>query len=252
MTVLHHEIDGSPDAPPLILSGSLGTDLTMWEAQLALADQFRLIRIDQRGHGQSPMTVGPYSMGGLGRDVLDTMDHLGLDRASFCGLSIGGMIGMWLAAKAPERIERLVLICTAAYVPTASAYAERAATVRASGSTSSIADAVLQRWLTPPFAAAQPRARARLRTTLVNTAAEGYAGCCEAIAAMDLRDGLARIAAPTLVISGADDPALPVELQAEIAAAIPGARHEVVPAASHIAAVEQPQAINRLIREHLS
>jgi len=252
VTALHHAITGPEGAPVLLLGGSLGTDLGMWDGQLPLADGRRLVRFDTRGHGASPVPPGPYAIADLGRDMLELMDNLGLARASYCGLSLGGMIGMWLAANAPDRLDRLVLLCTAAWMPTAPVYAERAAAVRAAGSTEPVADAVLERWLTAPFDAAHPDIRARLRAMIVATPAEAYAGCCEAIAVMDPRRDLARIAAPTLVISGADDPATPVELQAAIAAAIPGARHEVVASAAHLAAVEQPATVNDLIGEHLS
>jgi 3-oxoadipate enol-lactonase len=252
MTVLHHEIAGSDTAPVVLFGGSLGTNLSMWDGELPLAQRFRLVRFDHRGHGGSPTPTGPYAIAELGRDVLDLMDTLVLESAAYVGLSLGAMVGMWLAANAPDRIERLVLLCTAAWMPTAAAYAGRAVTVRHAGSTEVIADGVLERWLTPPFAAAHPEVLGRLRAMLVATRAEGYAACCEAIAAMDLRDELARIAAPTLVISGAEDRATPVARQAEIAAAIPRARHEIVASAAHLAAVEQPDRINHLIEEHLT
>ncbi len=246
-----HRIDGPPGAPPLLLGGSLGTDLRMWDAQLPLAERLRLVRFEQRGHGRSPAPAGPYTIAALAGDVLELMDELGLERASYAGVSLGGMVGMWLAANAPERIERLVLICTAAQLPNAAAYAERAVAVRAEGSIESIADGVVRRWLTPQFAAAHPDVSARLRSMLTETDVEGYAGCCEAIAEFDLRDALDGIAAPTLVISGAQDTATPVELQAQVASAIPGARHEIVDPAAHLAPVEQPERINQLIGDHL-
>jgi len=244
-------IDGPLDAAALLLVGSLGTDLGMWDGQLPLAEDLRLVRFDHRGHGGSPAPPGPYQIEDLAGDVLALMDSLGLGRASYAGLSLGGMVGMWLAAHAPERIDRLVLICTAARLPNAAAYAERAAAVRAAGSLESIADGVLRLWLTGGFAAAHPDLRSALRSMLTATDAEGYAGCCEAIAGFDLRGELHRIAAPTLVISGAQDAATPVRLQEQIAASVPNARHEIIEAAAHLAAVEQPDRINQLIGEHL-
>ncbi len=254
MTVvaLHYEVSGPEGAPAVLLGGSLGTDLAMWDRQVPLADRLRLVRFDSRGHGCSPAPPGPYSIGELGADVLALMDAIGLERVSYCGLSIGGMVGMWLGVHAPERIDRLVLLCTAARVPAPERYAERARAVLTAGSTEQIADGVLDRWLTPEFAAEHPAERARLRATLVATSAEGYAGCCAAIATMDLRAEIGAISAPTLVISGAQDLATPVALQAEIAAAIPDARHAVVDPAAHLAAVEQPVRINELIGEHLT
>jgi 3-oxoadipate enol-lactonase len=249
---LHHRIDGPDGAPPLLMGGSLGTDLTMWDGQLGLADAFRLIRFDHRGHGGSPVPDGPYSLDELGRDVLALMDSLGLERASLCGLSIGGMVGMWLAAHAPERIDRLILICTTAYLPPAEAWQERAAAVRAAGTVEAIADTVIERWLTPAFAAEHPDVRARLRAMLAATPPEGYAACCAAIETMDQRAQLGRITAPTLVISGAQDQATPPEMQREIATAISGARLVSVEPAAHVAAVERPDTITELIRDHLT
>jgi 3-oxoadipate enol-lactonase len=248
---LHHQFDGPPDAPPVLLGGSLGTTFAMWDGQLPLADDLRLVCFDHRGHGGSPVPPGPYTIADLGRDVLELMDALGLERASYCGLSIGGMVGMWLGANAPERFERLVLMNTAAYMPNASVYAERAVLVREERSTEPVADAVVERWLTPDSAAAHPEVRAQLRAMITATNPEGYASCCEAIAQMDLRDQLSKISAPTLVISGANDLATPVELQQVIVSGIPGARHDVVSPAAHLSAVEQPERVNELIGEHL-
>lgn len=250
--ILHHELSGPADAPVLLMGGSLGTTLRTWDGQAALADQLRLVRFDHRGHGASAVPPAPYEMSDLGRDVLDLMDSLGLERASYCGLSIGGMVGMWLGANAPDRIDRLVLICTSAYMPPASRWQERAATVLAAGSVEPIADAVVAGWLTPQYAAEQPEVRAQLRAMLVASPVEGYVGCCGAIERMDLRPALPVIKAPTLVISGSEDPATPPDDQELIAAAIPRARHEVVGPAAHLAAVEQPDTVNRLILEHLS
>jgi len=252
MTALAYTVIGHADDPTVLMGGSLGTNRAMWEQQLALARRFRLVTFDHRGHGDSPEPPGAYEIADLGRDVLELMDTLELERASLCGLSIGGMVGMWLGINAPERIDRLVLICTAAHMPPATAWQERAATVRAARSLEPLADTVVDRWLTPGFAAAHPEQRARLRAMLTASPPAGYAACCGAIERMDLRDELGQITAPTLVISGADDLATPVERQALIAARIPGARHEIVAPAAHVAAVEQPDIINQLIEEHLS
>jgi 3-oxoadipate enol-lactonase len=159
---------------------------------------------------------------------------------------------MWLGAHAPERIDRLVLICTAAYMPPPSAWRERAAAVLEAGSAEPIADAVVDRWLTPGFATAHPEVRARLRLMLAESPPSGYAWCCGAIERMDLREDLARISAPTLVISGSDDLAAPPDKQRLIADAIPRASYEIVGPAAHVASVEQPEQINRLIGEFLS
>ena len=251
MTALHYEIAGVEDAPVLLMGGSLGARLEMWAGQLPLAGQLRLVRFDHRGHGGSPAPPGPYEIEELGRDVLELMDALDLERAHYCGLSLGGMVGMWLGANATERIDRLILLCTAAYMPPASMWQERASTAREAGSVEPLADATLERWLTPGFAGAHPDVRASLRSMLVGTPPEGYASCCGAIERMDLRDALSGIRAPTLVVSGDQDPSTPPERQELIARAIPGARHEIVGPAAHLAAVEQPESVNRLILEHL-
>jgi 3-oxoadipate enol-lactonase len=252
MSALNREVAGAADAPAVLMGGSLGTTLRIWDEQLPLGSRLCLIRFDHRGHGGSPVPPGPYEIADLGRDVLALMDELELERAHYCGLSIGGMVGMWLAAHAPERIDRLVLACTAAYMPPPSMWQERAEAVRDAGSTEPIADAVIERWLTPEFASAHPEVKAWLRAMLVDTSADGYAACCGAIERMDLRDDLAAIRAPTLVISGAQDASTPPERQALIARAITGARHEIVDPAAHMTAIEQPNSVNRLILEHLS
>jgi 3-oxoadipate enol-lactonase len=242
----HHESAG--DGPTVLMGSSLGTTLHMWDGQLPLAERFRLIRYDHRGHGGSPAPPGPYEIADLAGDVLE----LGIERAHHVGLSIGGMIGMWIAANAPERIDRLVLICTSAQLGPPSMWQERASKVLEAGSTEPVADPVVDRWLTRGFAAEHPDAHAKLRAMLTSADPAGYAACCGAIERMDLRADLGRITAPTLVVSGADDLATPVEHQRLIAEAIPGARHEILSPAAHIAAVEQAGAVNRLIEEHLS
>jgi 3-oxoadipate enol-lactonase len=242
----HHEVTG--DGPTVLMGSSLGTSLQMWDGQLPLAQRFRLVRYDHRGHGESPAPPGPYEIADLASDVLE----LGPGRTHYVGLSIGAMIGMWLAADAPERIDRLILICTSAQLGPPSMWQERAAKVLEAGSTEPVADPVVDRWLTPAFAAEHPDARAKLRAMLTSADPAGYAACCGAIERMDLRADLGRITAPTLVISGADDLATPVEHQRLIAEAIPGARHEILSPAAHVAAVEQADAVNRLIEEHLS
>jgi 3-oxoadipate enol-lactonase len=249
---LHHEVAGPVGAPTVLLGGSLGTTLEMWDPQMpALAERLRVVRFDARGHGRSPVPDAPYEIADLGRDVLALMDALGIERAAYAGLSIGGMAGMWLGAHAPERIDRLALLCTSAHLPPASGWAERAAVVRAAGSTEPVADAVVARWLTEPFARAHPELRAELRAMLAAQPPDGYAACCGAIERMDLRPDLGGIRAPVLVIAGEDDPATPPEHARGIAGAIPGARLEVLASAAHLASVEQPEAVTRLLLDHL-
>ena len=250
---LHHTITGPEDAPVLLLGGSLGTNLTMWEPQVeALRNSHRVICFDHRGHGRSPVPAVPYTIADLGGDIVALMDHLEIERASYGGISIGGMAGIWLGAHAPQRLEKLVLVCTSAHAPPASRWLERASAVRAAGTTEVVADAVVERWFTPEWSVAHPRAVAAHRAMIVATDPEGYAGCCEAIAAMDLRDELPQISAPTLVIGALEDLPLPPDHQRLIAETVPGARLELIADAAHIASAEQPDTVNRLIREHLN
>jgi 3-oxoadipate enol-lactonase len=250
---LHYELSGDGDAPPVLLGGSLGTNMSMWAPQIAgLSHKLRLIPYDHRGHGRSPVPGGPYVIEDMGRDVLALMDTLGLERVSYCGLSIGGMVGIWLAENAPERIDRLVLLCTSAYAPPVSNWTDRARAVRAAGTPEVIADIVVSRWFTAHWAQENLSIVAHHRAMIADTDAEGYSSCCEAISTMDLRAGLKSIKTPTLVIGGAEDPALPPEHQRVIAAGIRGSRLEILEDAAHLASVQHPDTVNRLISEHLA
>ena len=249
---LHHRLDGPEGAPVLMLSNSLGTALGMWDDHLpALADHFRVLRYDQRGHGRTPAPPGPYTITELGRDALELLDQLGLERVSFCGTSLGGMTGMWLAINAPERIDRLALCCTSAHLPPREMWTERAATVRAHG-VEAVVDAQLERWFTPSLAERRPEAVERTRRVLLETPPEGYAGCCEAIASHDLRHELGSIRAPTLVLAADDDPATPPAHGRLIADAIDGARFVVLERARHLAVVEVPEESARELLVHLT
>lgn len=249
---LNHRTVGPADGPPLLLGGSLGTNLSMWEPQLpALAAARRVIAFDQRGHGASPAPAGPYAIDDLGGDVIALLDTLQLERADYAGISIGGMIGLWLAINAPERVGRIAIICSSAHVDGA-AFRDRAATVLAAGSPAVVAEAVVARWFTEPFAGSHPALVERMVAMVSETPAAGYAGCCEAIAAMDQRAGLATITAPTLVIGAAQDPSLPAaEHSAVIASGVPGARYELVDQAAHIATIERAAEVNALMLDHL-
>ncbi|RKT87925.1 3-oxoadipate enol-lactonase [Saccharopolyspora antimicrobica] len=248
---VNYELTGPDGAPVVVLSNSLGTDLTLWDAQVpALAQEFQVLRYDQRGHGATPGKPGPYSLKQLGGDVLALLDVLGIRKAHFAGVSLGGMTGMWLAEHAPERVDRLALICTSAELGPASAWRERAALVREKG-TAAMVEPSLPKWFTPALAGREDVV-AKFGGMLAAADAEGYAGCCEAIADMDLLDGLGRISAPTLVIAGAEDPATPPAHAEQIAAAVAGARLEVLSPAAHLANAEQPEAVNRLLLEHFT
>ncbi|MUL40269.1 3-oxoadipate enol-lactonase [Streptomonospora sp. PA3] len=246
---VHHVSRGPTDAPLLVLSGSLGSTLQMWEPQAAaLADRFRVVCYDTRGHGRSPVPPGPYSLADLGGDVLRLLDRLGAERAHFAGISLGGMTGMWLAAHAPERIDRLAVLCTAPRMEP-EAWRQRAATVREQG-VASIAASVVQRWFTSGYAEREPEVAERMRGMVAGTPDEGYAGCCSAIENMDLRADLGRIAAPTLVVAGAQDPATPPEQAEAIAAAVPHSRLHVLEGGAHLASWERADQVNGLLDAH--
>jgi 3-oxoadipate enol-lactonase len=249
---LNYRVDGPSGAPVLVLSHALGLSLAMWDPQVsALTRVFQVVRYDHRGHGGSPVPAGPYRIEELGRDVLHLLDRLALDRVSFCGLSLGGFVGMWVASHAPERLDRLVLCCTAARMPRPEDFAARARTVREQGM-EAIADSLIARWFTSAFRASQPETVARIRSILLSTPREGYAAACEAIAQMDLREDLPRIKAPTLVIGAEHDQSTPPEKSREIAQRIAAAELVIIPNAAHIANVEQPEAVTNQILDHLT
>jgi 3-oxoadipate enol-lactonase/4-carboxymuconolactone decarboxylase len=247
--VPHHRLDGAEDRPVVVLLGSLGSTLSMWDPQVpALAGRFRVLRVDTRGHGGSPVPPGPYRLDDLVDDVVALLDGLGIARAHVVGLSLGGMVAMRLAAREPARVDRLALLCTSALLGTPQMWADRAALVRAEGA-GAVAASVVGRWLSP--AGRDPEVVARLEAMVAATPAEGYAACCEAVGAMDLRGDLAGIVAPTLALAGAEDPSTTPEHLAAIVAAIPGARLQVLAAAAHLANVEQPAAVNAALLAHL-
>ncbi|HEY8302504.1 MAG TPA: 3-oxoadipate enol-lactonase [Jatrophihabitans sp.] len=248
---LHARIDGSDELPTLVLVGSVGSTADMWTPALApLLEQFRIVRIDHRGHGGSQPAAPESSactLADLGADVLETLDDLGIARAHFAGLSLGAMTGMWLAIHHPERIARLALLCTSAHI--GSSYLERAAAVRVSGM-AAVVEPVVTRWLTTGLAQRDPELVEKLRAMVASIDAESYAQCCDALGTMDLRPDLMRIAAPTLVVAGADDPATPPAQLQVIADGVPGARLEILADAAHVATYEQPARIAGLLREH--
>lgn len=233
--------------PAVVLSNSLGSDHRMWDAQVAeLEKHFTVIRYDTRGHGASPVPTGPYSIDDLTDDLVALLDRLDIERAHVVGLSLGGMTAMRLAVRNPERVDRMVLLCTGAHLPPAQGWTDRAATVRAGGSVA-VAEAVVARWFSPGY----PGDRTCWQQMVAATDAEGYAACCEAIAKLDVREQLQDIVAPTLAIAGSDDPATPPAALASIAAAVPGARLLIVDQAAHLANAEQPAIITSAIIDHL-
>ncbi len=249
--LLHAVVEGPDDAPPLVLLCSLGSTVEMWAPERReLADEHRVISIDTRGHGGSPVPDGPYTVADLGADVLETLDALGVTRAAFAGVSLGGATAMWIALHAPERVAALVLLCTSARFGNPATWHERAATVRDSGA-QAVADTVVGRWFSARYAQANPATVEHMRDMIAASPPEGYAACCEAIAGFDVVDDLPRIAAPTLVIGGVEDPATPPEHQEILARGIAGARLEILEDAAHLASYQRPEIVGPLIREHV-
>jgi 3-oxoadipate enol-lactonase len=237
---IHVEVEGPERAPVLMLSNSLGTNLHMWDEQVApFTRHFRLVRYDRRGHGKSDAPKGPYSMERLGRDVLAILDHLRIDKINWCGLSMGGMVGMWLGAQAPQRIDKLILSNTTAYFADKAMWDARIKMVREKG-LSAIVDANMERWFTKAFRERSPQAIAGIREMFLATDIDGYIACGEAIRAMDHRPLLPKINAPSLVIAGRYDPATTLEAGEFIAQHMPNAKLAVL-ATAHIANMEQPK-----------
>jgi len=248
---IHYRLAGAEKAPLLVLSNSLGTDLSLWDQQAgALVRHFRVLRYDSRGQGGSLVTPAPYSIERLGRDVIEMLDALGIDRAHFCGLSMGGMVGMWLASNAPSRIGKLALCNTAALIGPQELWDFRIAAAGKTGM-APLADSVLARWLTPAFLASSPTVVERLRQMVLATPAEGYAGCCAAIRDADLRDEISLIKAPTLVISGSGDTATPPADGRRLAEQISAARYVELPAA-HMSVIEAAEPFTETVTSFFS
>lgn len=248
---IHVEVAGPDGAPVLILSNSLGTTLHMWDGQVApFSQHFRLVRFDRRGHGQSGLPKGPYSMELLARDVLALMDGLGIRQANWCGLSMGGMEGMWLGAKAPERFQRMVLSNTSSYFADKKGWNDRLALVREKG-VPAFAATNMERWFTKGFRERDPQAIAGMAAMFAATPLEGYLNCAEAVRDMDHRDLLPRVKVPTLVIIGRHDPATVPEAGEYVRNQIPGAEHFMIDAA-HISNIEQPQQFNDAVLNFLT
>lgn len=247
--------DGPADAPVLVLGNPIGTNRDVWSNQVpVLSRHFRVIRYEPRGHGapgaQSAAPQGPYSIAELGTDVLLTLNLLGIERFAFAGVSLGGMTGIWLAANAPERVTSLAVLCAALTpMPNAQAWHDRAALVRTQGMPP-LAETVVPRWFTPAFTAREPEQVETVVAMLKATNPEGYAGCGEAIAALDLRPQVSAVKAPTLVLSGAEDVAAPPSVGAYTARNIPGARLTVIQAASHFAHYEKPGPVTDALVTH--
>ena len=248
---LNYRFDGLDTAPVLVLANSLGTDLGMWEPQVAaFSSRFRVLRHDSRGHGQSAVTPGPYTIDRLGQDVVALLDALGIARAHFCGLSKGGMVGMWLGVNAGERVDRLVLANTAAKIGTAELWNARIDAVR-QGGMAAVADQVVGRWFTEGFRARAPEAVERVRQMLLATPPEGYTACCAAVRDMDQRADIVRIDRPTLVIAGTHDGSTPPADTRAIAETVRAAKCVELDA-SHLSNVEQAEQFTREVLDFLS
>jgi 3-oxoadipate enol-lactonase len=245
-----YRYDGSPDAPVLILSNSLGTDCSVWSQQVSVfAHHFRVLRYDGRGHGISAVLPGPYTIADLGWDVVHLCDALGIKQAHYCGLSLGGMVGMWLAANVPEHIDKLVLCNTAARLGPPQLWDARIESVR-TGGMASIVSSVLVRWFTESFITRSPDTIAQMRQTLAHTPEEGYIACCEAIRDMDQRSILYKIRSPTLVVAGSLDAASPPTDGRFLASSIAGARYVELDGA-HMTNIEAVQPFNDAVLDFL-
>lgn len=247
---IHVEVKGPERAPSLVFSNSLGTNLHMWDDQAAhLAKKFRIVRYDQRGHGKSGAPKVPYTLDRLGKDVLAVLDGLKIERAHFCGLSMGGFTGMWLGRHAPQRIDKLILSNTAAKIGDPDLWNTRILTVLGKGM-SAVVEGVLERWFTKSFREKSPQAVARIKEMLLSTAPHGYAGCSAAIRDMDQRWDIGTIALPTLVIAGKHDPATTVAHAELIASQMKGSKLLTLDAA-HLSNIEQSKQHTTAIEKFL-
>ncbi|MEU4602351.1 alpha/beta fold hydrolase [Kribbella sp. NPDC023972] len=245
---LNYEETGPADAPVVLLGSSLGTTHAMWAPQVGvLAERFRVVAFDHRGHGESEAPPGPYTIDDLGGDVVELLDTLGVEQASYVGISLGGALGLWLAENAPDRFHRFALVCPPSNpAENAQMWTDRAATVRAEG-TRAIVDATLGRWFLPEFTDIAP-----VREQLLNTSDEGYAACCEALSATNLQPGLKDITAAVLLVTTEQDTSVPPETVIPLASAIPGAHLEIIENAAHLVTYSHPELVNPLLLAHLS
>jgi 3-oxoadipate enol-lactonase len=241
---IHYELSGPADAPVVLLSNSLGTRLEMWDAQLpALAQRYRVLRYDGRGHARSTAPAGPYSLEMLADDATGLLDGLGIERVHFCGVSMGGMVGQLLGARRAPRLRSLTLCSTACYMAPKELWDQRIQAV-SEGGMAAIAGSVVERWFTEAFRAEPSIVVERVRQMILETPAHGYAACCAAIRDMDLRETIRAIRLPTLIIAGDKDPATPPAKAHEIRDRIPGAKLEVIPEAAHLVNIEQDVAFD--------
>lgn len=250
--VLHVEDLGPADRPALVFANSLGTDFRIWDDVVArLAEHFRIVLYDKRGHGLSESGASPYTIADHAGDLAALLDDLAIggangENAIVCGLSVGGLIAQGLYASRPELVSGLILCDTAHRIGTAEAWAERMAAIE-QGGIASIADAILERWFTQAFRESDPAALAGWRAMLTRTPLEGYLGTCAALRDADFTEEAREIAVPTLCVVGAEDGATPPDLMRQTADLIPNARYEVIAGAGHLPCIEQPQVLAELI-----
>ena len=250
-TQINVVVEGSDSAPVLMLSNSLGTNLHMWDEQVPeWSKHFRVVRYDRRGHGLSGVPQGPYSMERFGRDVIAVLDALDIEKTNWCGLSMGGMVGQWLGANAPDRVEKLILSNTHFNYADKTPWNDRIKFVQEKG-LAQLVDPNMERWFTAGFRAKSPDVIARMKALFMTTSPEGYVACCEAIRDMDFRDSNTRVTAPTLVIVGAQDPATPPAQGELIAQQIKGAKLVSLDAA-HISNMEHPKLYTETVLNVLS
>ncbi|KTC64337.1 3-oxoadipate enol-lactonase [Pseudomonas fluorescens ABAC62] len=250
---LHYQLDGPVDAPVLVLSNSLGTDLHMWDIQIpAFTQHFRVLRFDTRGHGKSLVTEGPYSIEQLGHDVIALLDALEIQQAHFCGLSMGGLIGQWLGFNAGDRLQRLVVCNTAAKIGTPDVWNPRIETVLRDGAAAMVAlrDASIARWFTADFAAANPHQAQQITDMLAATSPKGYAANCGAVRDADFREQLHRIKLPLLIIAGTEDAVTPPSGSHFIQNHVQGAEYAEFYAA-HLSNVQAGAAFSNRVIEFL-
>lgn len=246
------QVDGPPGAPFLVLSNSLGTTAEMWQPQMSvLTSRFRVVRYEHRGHGRTATPAGGYSIADLGHDLLGVLDTVGAERASLMGLSLGGTTAMWVAVHRPERVERMVLACTRPAWPPAELWDERVSAM-STGSPVDLLDRLVTRWFTPEYREQQPGSEQSVASMLGGCSSDGYARCCVALREVDLTPHLGEIRAPTLVVAGGSDPAVPIGSAAALAESIPGAELRVISPGAHLLNVEQSERFNAAVLDHLA
>ncbi len=251
-TTINYRLDGPENGPVVILSNSLASNLTMWDYQIpALVDEgYRVLRYDSRGHGQSAVPEGPYSIELLVSDAVALMDALGLEKVHFCGLSKGGMVGQMLGAKYSDRLISLVLSSTSAHMPPREIWNERIETVQKSGM-EAVVDGTIDRWFTKPGQDRLPTDIQKIRQMILNTSVNGFCACCAAIRDMDQRDSIRSISTKTLVVVGEHDPGTPVSAAEVIHVSIASSKLKIIPDAAHFVNVEKAGVFNGVLLEFL-